>query len=155
MTRHIVVQAEVLLRCEAERPAHQQLRRGEGGTVIGGVFVSDRLLRHGHQPFAAFDVPLAPVSKAAQFHIGHKAVGAQKRRQRTEHAVMGGTERLVGIVRRVAFPIRRIVPAAIPRLCIKPVRDIQMRLFPRHIADEAQHQMDPLLPQCRKAVFLL
>ena len=87
------------------------------------------------------------MAKAAQLHIGNKTIRAQKLRQRIKHTVMRSPEHHIGIVWRVAFPIICIVPTAILRLRIKPVRDIQMRLLSRHIADKAEHQMDPLLPQ--------
>ena len=132
---------------DVERPAHQQLRRRKSRKIISGIFVPDRLVRHGYQPIFAFDMPLAPVSKAAQLHIGNKAIRTQKLRQRIKHTMMRSPERCIGIVWRVAFPIIRVVPAAILCLRIKPVRNIQMRLFSRHITDKTEHQVDPLLPQ--------
>ena len=150
---HIVIKAEALFGREAERPAHQQFRRRKSGKVICGIFVPDRLVRHGHQAIFTFDVPLAPVTKAAQLHIGNKAVRAQKLRQCIKHTVMRCPEHRIGIVWRIAFSVIRIVPAAILCLRIKPVRDIQMCLLSRHIANKADHQMDPLLPQRGKAVF--
>ena len=101
------------------------------------------------------DLPILPApfhyvvseEKAAQFHIGSKTIRAQKLCQRIKHTVMRSPEHHISIVWRVAFPIICIVPTAILRLRIKPVRDIQMRLLSRHIADKAEHQMDSLLPQ--------
>ena len=144
---HIVVKAKLMFCGDVERPSHQQLRRRKSRKIISGIFVPDRLVRHGYQPIFAFDMPLAPVSKAAQLHIGNKSIRTQKLRQRIKHTMMRSPEHCIGIVWRVAFPIIRVVPAAILCLRIKPVRNIQMRLFSRHITDKTEHQVDPLLPQ--------
>ena len=93
------------------------------------------------------------MAQTAQLHIGHKAVRAKMLRQRAQHPVVGGAEGRVCIIGRVAPAIAGVVPAAVLRFGIEPIRDIHVALGAGRIADKAQHQMDALCPQVRKAVL--
>ena len=150
---HIVVDAQAVGRRDVEWPPHEQLCRGERGLIVRDVFVPDGLVGHGDQPLPGLDVPLAPVAQAPQLHIGDKAVGAKVLAQGGKHPAVGGPERGIVVIRGVALAVIGAVPAAIAGLGVEPVRDVHVALLPRHIADEADHQMDAPVPQVTEAVL--
>ena len=152
---HVVVQAEALPRRPAEGAAHQQLCRREGFPIQGHIPVTDRFLRQGHQPLAGLYVPLAPVAEAAQLHIADKAIGPEPLPHRPQQRRVGRKEGRVGVIGRVAFAVGEIVPAAVPGFFVEPIRDVEVGFRPRLVAEDAEDQMHPLLPQGIEVAGLL
>ena len=99
LARHVVVDAQPLACRDVERAAHQQLRMGERLKPRLHICVAHGLLRQRLNARAPVDMPLAPVPKAAQLNVGHKAVAAKPLAQRLHGLRVISCHALIVIVR--------------------------------------------------------